>query len=89
MIKIGHTNHYEPKMWSNKVEYSTATGVCCTTRSVKVPFCMPEFSISKISNHRFHFDNDKGKSVIGYDMVIGRDLMVHLGITADFKHQFS
>ena len=24
---------------------------------------------------------------MGYDMIIGRDLIVHLGLTADFKHQ--
>ena len=41
MIKRIHTNHYECNMQSNKVEYSTATGVYFTTHDVKVPFCMP------------------------------------------------
>ena len=49
---------------------------------------MPEFSISKIINHRFHVDNYKGESGVGYDMIIGRDLMVQLGLTANFKRQF-
>ena len=48
---------------------------------------MPELSGSKIINHRFHVDNDEGKSGIGYDMIICRDLMVQLGLTADFKRQ--
>ena len=48
---------------------------------------MPEFSSSKIINHHFHVDNEKGESGIGYDMTIGCDLMVQLGLTADFKHQ--
>ena len=48
---------------------------------------MPEFSGSKISHHRFHVYNDEGKSGIGYYMIIGRDLMVQLGLTADFKRQ--
>ena len=48
---------------------------------------MPGFSSSKIINHRFHVANDKGKSGIGYDMIIGRDLMVQLGLTDDFKRQ--
>ena len=31
MIKIRHVKYYERNMWSNKVEYSTAAGVYCTT----------------------------------------------------------
>ena len=71
-------------MRSNKVEYSADAGVYCTTPDVKVPFCMPGYSSSKIINHLFHVNNDKGESVIGYDMIIGRDLMVQLGLMADF-----
>ena len=74
-------------MRSNKVEYSTSAGVYCTTHDVKVPFCVPELSISNIINHRFRVDNDKGESGIGYDMIIGRDLMVQLGLTAHFTRQ--
>ena len=87
MIKIRHTKHYERKMRSNIVEYSTASGVYCTTHDGKVPFCMPELSGSKIINHRFHVDNNEGKSGIGCYMIIGRDLMLKLGLTADFKRQ--
>ena len=74
-------------MRSNKVEYSTAAGMYCTTHDVKVPFCMPGFSSSKISNHFFHNDNDKGGSGIGYDMIIVRDLMVQIGLTFNFNCQ--
>ena len=48
---------------------------------------MPEFYGSKIINHRFHVDNNEGKSGIDYEMIIGLDLMVQLGLTADFKRQ--
>ena len=72
-------------MRSNKLDYITVSDVYCTTHDVKVPFFMPEFSISKIINHRFNVDNNKGESGIGYNMIIGHDLMVQLGITADFK----
>ena len=88
MIKIRHTNHYERKMRSNKVEYRTDAGVYCTTYDFKVPFCMPEFSSSKIINHRLHVDYDKGESGICYDMIIGHDLMVQLRLKADSKRQF-
>ena len=48
---------------------------------------MPEFSISNIINHCFHFDNGKGDLGIGCDMIIGQDLMVQIGPTANFKSQ--
>ena len=38
MIKRRHTKHYEHKMRSNRVKYSIAAGVYCTTHDVKVPF---------------------------------------------------
>ena len=75
-------------MWSDKIEYSTDAGIYCTTHAVKVLFCIPEFSSSKIINRRFHVNNDKGELGIAYDMIIGCDLMVQIGLTADFKHQF-
>ena len=72
-------------MRSNKVEYSTAAGVYCTEHDVRVPFCMTEFPFSNIINHLPHVDNEKCESGIGYDMIIGSDLMVELGLTANFK----
>ena len=45
---------------------------------VKVPFGMSDFSSSKKILHRFNIDNDEGKLSIGYDMIIGRDLLVQL-----------
>ena len=74
-------------MRSNKVEYSTAAGMYCTTNDVNVNFYMPEFSSSKIINHRFDVNNNKGNSGIGYDRIIGRELMIQLGPTDDFKCQ--
>ena len=65
-------------MRSNKVECSKVTGLYCKAHGVKVPFFMPEFSIRKIIFHHFHVDNNEGESVIEYDMIIGRDLMLHL-----------
>ena len=68
-------------MRSNKVEYSTATDVYCTAHDFKVPFCMPDFSISNIINHRSYVNNDKVELDIGYGMIIGRDLMIQIGLT--------
>ena len=59
----------------------------CTTHDVKVPFCMQEFSSIKIINYHFHVNIDKGKSGIGYVMIIGSGLMVQLGLADDSKSQ--
>ena len=88
MIKRKHTKYYERKIRPNKLEYAAADGMYCTTHDVEVPFCMPEFSISKIINNYFPVNNDKGESFIGYDMIIGRDLVVQLGLMDDFKHKY-
>ena len=87
MIKRKHTKYYERKMRSNKVEYSAAAGLYCTTHDFKVTLCMPEFSSSKIIEHRFHVKNGKGVSGIGYGRIIGCNLMVQLGLTSDLKRQ--
>ena len=49
---------------------------------------MPELSSSKILSHRFRFDEYEVRSGIRYDMIIGCNLMVQLGLFADFKRQF-
>ena len=74
-------------MSSNRVEYSTAAVTYCTTHDDKVPFCMPYFYSSKITEQPLHVDNDKVELGIGYAMIIGRDLMVQLDLSAEFKHQ--
>ena len=48
---------------------------------------MTEFSSSKIIEHHFHVDNRKVESSIVYAMIIGSDLMVQLGLAANFNHQ--
>ena len=68
-------------MGSNKVEYVTDSGLYCTMNDLRVTFCMPEFSSSKIRDHRFRVNNKKSESDIGYDMIIGRDLMVQVGLS--------
>ena len=54
---------------------------------VKVTFWIAELSYRNIINHQINVKNNKQESGMGYDMIIGRDLMVQLVLTADFKHQ--
>ena len=48
---------------------------------------MTGFSIRKIINHIFHVNNNEGESDIGYWMIIGLNLIVQLGLPANFKNQ--
>ena len=48
---------------------------------------MPDFSSIKIINHRFHVNYDKVELVVGYDIIIGRDLMIKIALTAYFQRQ--
>ena len=48
---------------------------------------MPYFSIRNIILHHFHVDNNEGKSGIGYEIIIGHDMMVQLLLSDDFNDQ--
>ena len=87
MINSKHINPYKYKLRAKKVEYNTTSGPYKTTHDVKVPFSMPKFSNRKIITHRFHIDNAQGDTGIGYDIIIGRGLVVQLGLKANFGRQ--
>ena len=55
------------------------------TQNFKVPFCMTDFSSSKIRLNRFHVDKYEGELDIGYEIIIGRDLMLYIGPTDAFR----
>ena len=76
---------YGCNIHSNKVEYITATGLYSTTHDVKLPFCMPYCSSSKVIWPHFHVDNNEIESGIGYDMITFSDLMIQLGHMDNFK----
>ena len=48
---------------------------------------MSELSSSNIISHWFNVNNNKGESRISYYIIVVNDLMVQLGITANFKRQ--
>ena len=50
-----------------------------------MPFLLAEFSIRKITTHHFHVDDEKGYTYIGYDMIIGYNLMVNLELISNVK----
>ena len=48
---------------------------------------MQYFTSINIIPHRFYVDNNEGELGIGYAIIIGSDLMVHIGHSANFRHQ--
>ena len=87
MVKKSFVRKFREKFRKNKQEYDTAGGTYTSNYDVKIDFTMPEFSASKIINQRFHVDNEEEDMNIGYDMIIGRDLMVKLGLITDYKRK--
>ena len=43
------------------------------------------FFSSRVIFYKFNIKNIEGKLGVGYDIIIGRDLMAQLGIIYDFK----
>ena len=75
-INSKHINHYRSKLRGNKDEYSMDARLYKTKNYVKVAFITKEFSSSKNIAHWFNIDNMKVDEGIGYEMIIGCDLMV-------------
>ena len=86
MINRKLINNYTSKLRDIKVEYSTYYGLYTTKHGVKVTFSMPYFPSRKNIMNSFHVDNSIGDGEIGYEIIIGCDLMVQLGPKAEFSH---
>ena len=67
-----------------KTSFSTGGGVMKTTHEAKVAFSLSEFSNSKIIEWTFNLAERKD---LGYDMIIGRDLLGQLGLIIDYKNK--
>ena len=69
------------KMKKDKKEYSTGSGILKTKYETTEQLILPEFSDKK--NITWHFSVFEGKS-IGYNVVIGRDLLIELRMELSF-----
>ena len=69
----------------NKSEYVTAGGLFTTGKQGTLVFKLPEFSNSKDITWSMDIDNGKLEE-LGYDMIIGRDLLFSLEMIIDFKY---
>lgn len=64
--------------------YSTGNGIMKTQYESEIHLSLPEFSDSKIINWKFSVEDSEN---IGYDMIIGRDLMMQLKINFSFENK--
>ena len=82
-----YTQRYKHKWKKIDDVYDTAGGDFAPKYKVKLNFSLPEFSESKIITSDFRIDDinqHKQYGNIGYDMVIGRDILHPLGLSEDF-----
>ena len=64
-------------MWENQY------GKFTTSKKVKVYFCLPQFSATKIVTRKCHiYESTKGR----YDMILCRDLLTVLGLDLKFSN---
>ena len=68
---------------TQKQQWNTAAGKIHTNKLAKLMFNLPEFYESKIVQCWAHVFEAK----LNYDMIIGRDLMMQLGININFKNK--
>ena len=72
------------KMKTNKNTYSTGSGSLTTKYSSEVHFTLQEFSDKKIINWEFNVVDSKN---LGYDMILGRDIMLQLKMDVSFAQK--
>ena len=85
MIKKLYVRKLLEKFRKNKQEYDTAAGIYTSNYEIKIDFMLAEFSTKKLITHRFHVNDKQKCSDIGYDMIIGQDLMTKIGLGSCFK----
>ena len=87
IISYDYVKKFKSKFRRNVTTYDTAGGEYKTKYDVKIDFTMPEFSSSRIIRHRFHVDQSKDRQNLGYDVILGRDIMIKLGLATDFARR--
>ena len=64
------------------MKYSTGSGTLDIKHEAEIHFTLPEFSDKKIINWTFSVTDSKD---LGYDMIVGRDLLLELKIDVSFN----
>ena len=75
-------DNYSNSRKRNKMStYATGSGVLTTKYESEIHFTLPEFSDKKIIKWKFNVTDSEE---LGYDMIIGRDILTELGINFSF-----
>ena len=72
------------KLKKSSRKFATGNGIMRTTHESEISFTLPEFSDTKLINWNFNIFQQKN---IGYDIIIGRDLMQALKIDISFQNE--
>jgi hypothetical protein len=70
------TNNEAPMIWITK------GGLFMTKSECLIQFSLPEFYDNQIIEWNMHVDESDGPN--SFDLIIGRDLLEHLGFALDF-----
>jgi len=80
---INKCNTLDNKCYQGKSnERDTTVGRIATTGRCELEFGLPEFSNTRRIKHNFHV---MSTVILGYDMIIGRDLMQHMKLDIMFS----
>ena len=77
-------NNTDVRKKENSTIWGTPAGGIKTDQKVRMKFTLNEFFCNKKINWDFHVAKPYHK--LGYDMIMGRDLLYELGIIIDFKN---
>ena len=85
MLPFSHFKRTLQKLISRKEKsYTTGNGMLKTKYESKINFSLPEFSDKKIITWTF---NVADKESLGYDMILGRDLLMELKMNVSFNRK--
>lgn len=74
-VKLLHLSKSNPTMWK------TSAGTFKTTKKVEVKMTLPELHSRRVITHKMYVC----PTAMHYDMIIGRDLLIDLGIDIQFS----
>ena len=81
---IAKEKHCQNKKRNKVSNYATGGGALKTKYESEIHFALPEFSDKKIIKWNFNITSSDD---LGYDMIIGRDILMTLGINFSFVNK--
>lgn len=86
-IVLKHIIHKELRQWRSSVEWGTMGSKYVTNRKDHLDFYLLEFNPKKVIKHIVHVDESTNPNLDQYDMIMGHDLLVLLGLKINFDNQ--